>query len=174
MCDMMLGTFYNLDVLMYPDRYVTSLSRDAVSIIHKVGINYGIGIPYSLFNAMFFHAYGHWLHCRYVNIEKVCACGSREEFFGFGHSCFVLNLCLCDTWIHTSACLKFVVTVKFQWTSRSLPHPSNLLCICVSVNVVSYSLSYLLLWMWCLFAKCFILNLPTWLLWDSGHHGGKG
>ena len=59
MCDMMLGTFYDLDVLMYPHRYVTALSRGAVSIIHKVGINHSIGIPYNLFNAMFFHTYGH-------------------------------------------------------------------------------------------------------------------
>jgi hypothetical protein len=59
MCDMMLGTFYDVDVLMYPDRYVKSLTRDTVSILHMVGINYGIGIPYSLFNAMFFHTYRH-------------------------------------------------------------------------------------------------------------------
>jgi hypothetical protein len=144
MCDMMLGTKYDLDV-MDPSRYVRSLTRDAVSIVNMVGINYGIGIPYSLFNAMFFGAYRHRLYCRYVDTEKVCACGSREGFFGFGRSCFVLNLCLCNTWIHTSACLKFIVTAKFQGTSRSLPHPSNLLCICVSINVVSYGLSCLLL-----------------------------
>jgi serine/threonine protein kinase len=145
MCEMMLGTYYNLHFLRYPDRYVNYLTRDAVSILNMVGINYGIEIPYSLFNAMFFHTYRHRLYCRYVDIEKVCACGSREEFFCFGRSCFVLNLCLCDTWIHTSACLKLVVSVKFQGTSKGLPHPSNLLCICVSLNIVLYGLSCLLL-----------------------------
>jgi len=44
-----------------------------------------------------------------VNIKKACAGGSREEYAGFGYLCFVVNLCLCDRWIHTSTCLKFIV-----------------------------------------------------------------
>ena len=49
MCNMMLGKKYNLDVLTHPNQYVKSLTQDAISILHMVGINYGIGIRLNVF-----------------------------------------------------------------------------------------------------------------------------
>jgi hypothetical protein len=109
-------------------------------------------MPYNLFNAVLFYTYRHWLYCHYVNIKKVHAYGSREEFVGLGCWSFVLKSIFVshvDSHKHPSP-----VHCDCKVSHR---HPTNLLCIPVSLNVVSYARLYLLLWIWYLFAKCFIL-----------------